>query len=131
MYSIIWKAINTLLKALERYAILTTGKQDQRKRGQPVNPWIKEKGEKYLRGWDRRATIVLLGASLLLTLYRFIGAQKGLYPVFWEVLHPPSTQENFSVFLLVLDDYGHATTVAGPFGKIWYKRQSPAITAFT
>ena len=76
MSSIKWKAINTLLKALERYAILTAGWQDLRKRGQAVNPWLKEKGEKYLRGWDRRATIVLLGASVLLTLYRFIGRRR-------------------------------------------------------
>ena len=78
MHSIMWKGINTLLKALERYAILTTRGQDQRKRGQPVNPWIKEKGDKYLRGWDRRATIVLLGASVQLTLYRFIG-RRGVF----------------------------------------------------
>ena len=68
------EAINTLLKAFERYAILTAGRQDLRKRGQPVNPWLKEKGEKYLRGWDQRTTIILLGTSVLLTLYRFIGS---------------------------------------------------------
>ena len=82
MHSIMWKGINTLLKALERYAILTTGRQDQRKRGQPVSPWIKEKGGKYLRGWDRRATIILLGASVLLILYRFIG-RRGVFTQFF------------------------------------------------
>ena len=82
MHSIMWKGINTLLKALERYAILTTGRQDLRKRGQAVSPWIKEKGEKYVRGWDRRATIILLGASVLLTLYRFIG-RRGVFTQFF------------------------------------------------
>ena len=41
-----------------------------------MNPWIKEKGAKYLRDWDRRATIVLLGTSVLLTLYHFIGRRR-------------------------------------------------------
>ena len=41
-----------------------------------MNPWIKDKGEKYLRGWDRRTTIVLLGTSVLLTLYHFIGRRR-------------------------------------------------------
>ena len=76
MHSIMLQVKNTLLKALERYAILTAGRQDQRKRGQPVNPWIRNKGEKYLRGWDRRATIVLVGTSVLLTLYSFVGRRR-------------------------------------------------------
>ena len=84
MRSIMWKAINTLLKALERYAILTAGRQDLRKRGQPVNPWLKETGEKYLRGWDRRTTVILLGTSVLLTLYRFIGHRRVFTQLFGE-----------------------------------------------
>ena len=41
-----------------------------------MNPWIKDKEEKYLRGWDRRATIVLVGTSVLLTLYSFLGRRR-------------------------------------------------------
>ena len=43
-----------------------------------MNRWVREKREKYLHGWDRRATIVLLGASVFLTLYRFIG-RRGVF----------------------------------------------------
>ncbi len=33
--------------------------------------WIQEKKRKYLHGLDRRTTIILIGSSVLLTLYRF------------------------------------------------------------
>ena len=36
-----------------------------------IKLWLLDKKEKYLHGWDHKATIVLLGSAILLTLYRF------------------------------------------------------------
>ena len=51
----------------------------------------------------------------------FYRAQKGLYPVLWEVFPPASAQENFSVLLLVLDEYGNAVAVANSCSQIRHK----------
>ena len=82
-----------------------------------MNPWTKETGEKYLHGWDRRATIVLLGASVLLTLYRFIGRRRVFTQLFGKFFIQ-SAQKDFSVLLLVLDDRTNIVTAAGPCGQI-------------
>ena len=41
-----------------------------------MNLWIKEKGEKYLHGWDRRSAIILLSTPVLLILYHFVGRRR-------------------------------------------------------
>jgi len=41
----------------------------------PVKAWLRDKKEKYLSGWDRQPTIILLGSAILLTLYRFYSSR--------------------------------------------------------
>ncbi|MCZ6679993.1 MAG: CPBP family intramembrane metalloprotease [Candidatus Poribacteria bacterium] len=38
--------------------------------------WLQEQKRKYLHGWDRRPTIILLGSSVLLTVHRFGSRRK-------------------------------------------------------
>ena len=86
-----------------------------------MNPWIKNKGEKYLRGWDPAGNNCLGWHICAVDPVQFYRTQKVFYPTLWEVLYPASTQENFSVLLLVLDERNHTITVAGPCGKTWHK----------
>ena len=41
----------------------------------PLKAWLLETKEKYLNGWDRQPTIILLGSAILLTVYRFISSR--------------------------------------------------------
>ena len=41
----------------------------------PLKAWLLDKKEKYLSGWDREPTVILLGSAILLTLYRFYSSR--------------------------------------------------------
>lgn len=40
-----------------------------------LKTWLRDKKRKYLSGWDRQPTVILLGSSILLTVYRFISSR--------------------------------------------------------
>lgn len=40
-----------------------------------LKAWLLDKKEKYLNGWDRQPTVILLGSAILLTLYRFYSSR--------------------------------------------------------
>ena len=40
-----------------------------------LKAWLRDKKEKYLSGWEREPTTVLLGSAILLTLYRFYSSR--------------------------------------------------------
>lgn len=40
-----------------------------------LKAWLQDKKQKYLSGWDREPTIILLGSAILLTLYRFYSSR--------------------------------------------------------
>ena len=40
-----------------------------------LKTWLLDKKQKYLSGWDREPTVVLLGSAILLTLYRFYSSR--------------------------------------------------------
>ena len=41
----------------------------------PLKAWLQDKKDKYLSGWDREPTIILLASAILLTLYRFYSSR--------------------------------------------------------
>ena len=41
----------------------------------PLKAWLQDKKERYLSGWDREPTVILLGSAILLTLYRFFSSR--------------------------------------------------------
>ena len=41
----------------------------------PLKAWLLDKKERYLSGWDREPTAILLGSAILLTLYRFYSSR--------------------------------------------------------
>lgn len=41
----------------------------------PLKAWLLDKKDKYLTGWDREPTVILLGSAILLTLYRFYSSR--------------------------------------------------------
>ena len=41
----------------------------------PLKAWLLDKKEKYLNGWDRQPTVILLASAILLTVYRFISSR--------------------------------------------------------
>ena len=41
----------------------------------PLKAWFLDKKERYLSGWDREPTVILLGSAILLTLYRFYSSR--------------------------------------------------------
>ena len=41
----------------------------------PLKAWLREKKKKYLNGWDRQPTVILLASAILLTLYRFYSSR--------------------------------------------------------
>ena len=40
-----------------------------------LKTWLRDKKQKYLSGWDRQPTVILLGSAILLTVYRFISSR--------------------------------------------------------
>ena len=40
-----------------------------------LKTWLRDKKQKYLSGWDREPTVILLGSAILLTLYRFYSSR--------------------------------------------------------
>ena len=40
-----------------------------------LKTWLLDKKQKYLTGWDRQPTVILLGSAILLTVYRFISSR--------------------------------------------------------
>ena len=40
-----------------------------------LKTWLLDKKQKYLSGWDREPTAILLGSAILLTVYRFISSR--------------------------------------------------------
>jgi len=41
-----------------------------------VKAWLQDKKSKYLHGWDRQETIILLGSAVLLTLHRYLSRRR-------------------------------------------------------
>ena len=40
-----------------------------------LKTWLRDKKQKFLSGWDRQPTVILLGSAILLTVYRFISSR--------------------------------------------------------
>ena len=63
--------------------------------------------EKYLRGWERQATVVLLASALLLTLHRYYSRRSFFKRHFAEYLSNVPLAESHSYYYWFFDDSSH------------------------
>jgi uncharacterized protein len=84
-----------------------------------VKDWLIDKKQKYLHGWERQTTLVLLGAAVLLTIHRYLSRRRffstylaeyfidhplaGIYPHFYWFL---TTAITLVVFPMLLVKFG-------------------------
>ena len=86
-----------------------------------MNSRLQDLKEKYLRGWEQQATVILLASGLLLTLHRYYSRRSFFRQHFAEYFINIPLPESHSLLLLVSDDSTHLTPRACPRCAIWNK----------
>ena len=78
--------------------------------------------EKYLRNWDRQATVILLASALLLTLHRYYSRRSFFNRHFAEYLNYGPLSDSYPYYYWFLTTADYATACSRTRRQIWNSR---------